>query len=133
MIDYGVGGTRVGDLDFPTGVTRKVLDSKHTFYTKDQILAVLNAVVKEQYVSETHDCDDFAQDAEFAAHSKLPGVPFGFATGKLANGNAHAVNVFVVKEMIPVNGVMQSGLKRYYYDATARQLLSSFDVDFIMI
>jgi hypothetical protein len=133
VIDNGIGGTRVGDLDFPTGVSRKVLDSKHTFYTKDQILAVLGGIVKETYVAEVHDCDDFARDAAFQVAHKLPGAPFGFATGKLANGNAHAVNVFVVKETIPINGVMQQGLKRYYYDSTARQLLSSYDVDFIMI
>jgi hypothetical protein len=133
VIDNGIGGTKVGDLEFPTGVSRKVLDNVHTFYTKDQILAVLNGIVKEAYVSDKHDCDDFAKDADYQVHQKLLGAPFGFATGKLANGNAHAVNVFVVKETVPVNGVMQPGLKRYYYDATARQLLTTYDVDFIMI
>jgi hypothetical protein len=132
MIDNGTGGDTVGDLVFPR-ITRKVLDNKHTFYTKDQILAVLSAMPKEAYVSDFHDCDDFAQDATFQVHQKLPGAPFGFASGKLPTGASHAVNVFFVKEPITVDGALTTGVKRYYYDATARKLMDLFDVDFMMV
>ena len=125
MLDKGFGGTPVGDLVFPTGVTRKVLDNKHIFYTKQQIEAVLAAIVKEAYVAETHDCDNFALDAVDAVEDALPGAPFGFATGKLPTGAFHAVNVFFVQ--------VSGGLQRFYYDATARKMLTEFDVDFVMV
>ena len=125
MLDKGFGGTPVGDLIFPTGVTRKVLDNKHIFFTQQQIEAVLGAITKEAYVSETHDCDNFAIDAVKAVQDALPGAPFGFATGKLPSGSFHAVNVFFVKDA--------SGLRRVYYDATARKMLTEYDVDFVMV
>ena len=125
VLDKGFGGTPVGDLVFPTGVTRKVLDNKHIFFTKQQVDSVLAAIVKEAYVSETHDCDNFAIDAVKTVHDALPGAAFGFATGKLPTGGFHAVNVFFSN----VNGVIQ----RQYYDATARKWLTEWDVDFIMV
>ena len=125
MLDKGFGGTPVGDLVFPTGVTRKVLDNLHIFYTQQQVSEVLNAIVKEAYVAESHDCDNFAIDAMDAVQNKLRGVPFGFATGKMPSGAFHAVNVFFLR----TNGVLQ----RLYYDATARKWLTEFDVDFIMV
>ena len=125
MLDKGFGGTPVGDLIFPTGVIRKVLDNKHIFYTQQQITEVLTSIFKEQYVAETHDCDDFALDAVNSVRSRLPGAPFGFATGKLPSGAFHAVNVFFVND--------GTGLHRLYYDATARKMLTEFDVDFMMV
>ena len=125
MLDKGFGGTPVGDLVFPTGVTRKVLDNKHVFFTKQQIEAVLGAITKEAYVADIHDCDNFALDAVEAVQKALPGAPFGFATGKLSTGTFHAVNVFYVQ--------VAGGLQRFYYDATARKMLTEFDVDFVMV
>ncbi len=125
VLDKGFGGTPVGDLVYPTGVSRKVLDNKHVFYTFEQVNAVLSAITKEAYVAETHDCDDFALDAEKVVKDALPGVPFGFATGKMPSGNFHAVNVLYVQ--------VPGGLQRKYYDATGRKWLTEFDVDFIMV
>ena len=125
MLDKGTGGTPVGDLLFPTGVTRKVLDNKHIFYSQQQILEALASITKEAYVAETHDCDNFALDAVKAVQDKLPGAPFGFATGKLPTGAFHAVNVYFTKTA--------AGLQRFYYDATARKSLAEYDVDFVMV
>lgn len=125
MIDKGFGGTPVGDLVFPTGVTRKVLDNKHLFYSQQQILEALAGITKEAYVAETHDCDNFAIDAVKVIQDKYPGAPFGFATGRTATGTIHAVNVYFIKTA--------AGLQRFYYDATARKSLTEYDVDFIMV
>lgn len=125
MRDNGFGGVPVGDLVFPAGVTRKVLDNLHIFYTQQQVDAVLSAIVKETYVSESYDCDNFSIDAMDAVQNKLRGCPFGFATGRMPSGAFHAVNVFFLR----TNGVLQ----RLYYDATARKWLTEFDVDFLMV
>ena len=125
VLDKGFGGVPVGDLVFPTGVTRKVLDNKHIFFTKQQVDAVLAAITKEAYVSEIHDCDNFAFDAIEAVQKALPGAAFGFATGKMPTGNFHAVNVLYIQ--------VAGGLQRLYYDATARKWLTEFDVDFLMV
>lgn len=125
MLDKGFGGVPVGDLVFPTGVMRKVLDNKHVFVTLEQVNAVLSAITKEAYVTDYHDCDNFSFDAVEAVQKAFPGAAFGFATGKMPTGNFHAVNVFYNK--------VTGGLQRLYYDATARKWLTEFDVDFIMV
>ena len=133
MKDYGIDGERVGDLIFPKGILKISLDNRHKFYSLGQLLNTAFAIAKEEYVPEVHDCDDFALDAIVKIRGELPGAPVGIATGRNAAGQPHAVAVFMVKETIPINGEMQQGIKRYYYDATARKLLTSFDVDYMMV
>ena len=124
MIDNGTGGELRGALMVPKGIQFVQLDNKYKFYTKVQVLAALKDIPLEKYVPESHDCDNFAQDAECHIAHELPGCPFGFARGKSKTGSAHAVNVFWASE----NGKV----KRYYYDATGYRMLDEFDVSFIM-
>ena len=133
MIDYGIDGKKVGDLVFPKDIIAISLDNRHNFYSLGQLLSSAFGAAKEEYIPEIHDCDDFAFDIITKVRKELPGAPVGIATGKNSAGQPHAVAVFMVKETIPVNGEMVRSIKRYYYDATNRKLLTSFDVDYMMV
>jgi hypothetical protein len=125
MKDNGIGGELKGALVVPKGIQFVQLDNKYTFYPLEKVMAAIKDIPREKYVPESHDCDNFAQDAEAHVVHELPGCPFGFAKGKSATGGPHAVNVFWASK--------DGRVQRYYYDATGYRMLTEFDVSFIMV
>ena len=120
LLDGGNKGELVGDIYFPTGVQRHVLDKRHKFYTMSKVFDFLFKLPAHPYVEEYHDCDDFAQEAITALHEEFPGIPVGFASGLNERGQAHAVIILF------------TSWGRIYYDPTAKKQLNGFNVSFIL-